>query len=103
MTAFEGFETTYTNCPSGARVFSYTKKNDASDSSLPVLVLLHGYPQNSLMFKHFVNEVPSKWRVLVPDLPGYVNLFFVSMTRIYVCVYMGLPSLTHILSTVYMP
>ena len=65
----EDYRSTYTDCPSGARVFSYYKLNEDTDSSIPVIVLLHGYPQNSLMYKNFVNEIPKKWRVLVPDLP----------------------------------
>lgn len=65
--AFEGFQETYTDTPSGARVFAYLRKGD---DKLPVLVLLHGYPQNSLLFKKFVKEIPAQWPLLVPDLPG---------------------------------
>jgi len=67
-----GFETAYTDCPSGARVFSYYRFNKSNSASqLPLLVLLHGYPQNNLMWKNFVQEIPKQWDVLVPDLPGY--------------------------------
>ena len=71
---YPGFETAYTDCPSGARVFSYRRDGELArtDSTLPVLVLLHGYPQNSLMYKQFIDEIPRKWRLLIPDLPGYV-------------------------------
>ncbi|KAI5120486.1 hypothetical protein M0805_006506 [Coniferiporia weirii] len=72
-TAFPGFTTAYTDCPSGARVFAYYRSGADTDAALPVLVLLHGYPQNALKYKHFVREVPPHWRVLVPDLPGYGN------------------------------
>ncbi|KAL5532825.1 hypothetical protein ACEPAF_4599 [Sanghuangporus sanghuang] len=73
MSSFKEYESTHTDCPSGARIFSYHKEYQETDSSLPVLVLLHGYPQNNLLFKDFVDEIPKKWRVLVPDLPGYGN------------------------------
>lgn len=64
---FEGFETTYSNTPSGACVFAYVRRGDAK---LPVLVLMHGYAQNALKFKKFVKEIPPQWPLLVPDLPG---------------------------------
>lgn len=64
---FEGLETTYTETRSGAHIFAHVKK---TDSELPVLVLLHGFPQNSLIFKEFVKEIPPQWPFLVPDLPG---------------------------------
>ncbi|TDL24946.1 alpha/beta-hydrolase [Rickenella mellea] len=72
--AFEGFQSGNTECPSGAVVFSYRRfDSTAAAKSRPLLVLLHGYPQNSLMWKDFVNEIPDEWEVLIPDLPGYGN------------------------------
>lgn len=65
---FDGFSTVYTDVPSGARIFAYIRT--AGDANLPVLVLLHGFPQNSLMWKHFVDLLPKNWRVFAPDLPG---------------------------------
>lgn len=64
---FEGFETTYSNTPSGACVFAYVRRGVAK---LPVLVLMHGYAQNALKFKNFVKEIPPQWPLLIPDLPG---------------------------------
>lgn len=66
--AFPGFDQVYVDCPSGARVFTYRKAG--TDAKLPVLVLIHGYPQNSLKYKEFVKEIPSEYTILVPDLPG---------------------------------
>ena len=68
--ALEGFESAYTDCPSGGRIFAFIRRGGAENGALPVLVLLHGYPQNSLMYKHFVDEIPGEWPLLVPDLPG---------------------------------
>ncbi|KAH8117045.1 alpha/beta-hydrolase [Phellopilus nigrolimitatus] len=73
MASFPDFHDVYTDCPSGARVFSRLRASPDSQANLPVLVLLHGYPQTGLLFKYFVNEIPARWRVLVPDLPGYGN------------------------------
>lgn len=70
VSALESLEAVYTDCPSGARIFSYCRRGRGLNEALPILVLLHGYPQNNLMYKQFVNEVPGRWRLLVPDLPG---------------------------------
>jgi len=71
--SFQGFQTAYAECPSGAKVYAYHKlvPQQNASSVLPVIVLLHGYPQNSLMYKTFVDVIPSNWSVIVPDLPGY--------------------------------
>lgn len=79
---FDGFETTYTDTPSGARVFAYVRKGD---SKLPVLVLLHGYPQNALKYKEFVKEIPTQWPLLVPDLPGWVHTAFQQFLQYSLC------------------
>lgn len=64
----EGFEPLYTDVQSGARIFSYVRT--AGDAELPILILLHGFPQNALLWKHFVDLLPKSWRIIVPDLPG---------------------------------
>lgn len=67
---FDGYSIVHTDTPSGANVFSYLKNATPSTPIRPVLVLLHGYPQNNLMWKEFVKNLPSELDVLVPDLPG---------------------------------
>jgi hypothetical protein len=37
----------------------------------PVLVLLHGYPTSSHMFRHLIPLLASDFRVIAPDLPGF--------------------------------
>ncbi|KLO19231.1 alpha/beta-hydrolase [Schizopora paradoxa] len=72
--SFQGFQSSHTDCPSGAKIFAYhrlTSVPQQNAATKPVIVLLHGYPQNSLMYKKFVDEIPSNWDVIVPDLPGY--------------------------------
>ena len=63
-----GFDPVYTDVQSGARIFSYVRTS--GDTGLPVLILLHGFPQNALLWKHFVDLLPTTWRIIVPDLPG---------------------------------
>ena len=76
----ENFKSTYVDCPSKARIFAYYRTS-TGETRRPLLLLLHGYPQNSLMYKHFVEEIPGKWRVLVADLPGYATLFYLTDWR----------------------
>ena len=71
---FDGFRERHFACPSGATVFLYERAGSGSPikskQTLPILLLLHGYPQNHLMWKEYVKEIPDKWPVLVIDLPG---------------------------------
>lgn len=70
LSALESCETVYTDCPSGCRLFSFIRHDEGENGIMPVLVLLHGFPQNSLMYKNFIGEIPEKWHLLIPDLPG---------------------------------
>lgn len=40
-------------------------------SPRPLLVLLHGYPQTSFMWRHLIKLLPSDVPLFIPDLPGY--------------------------------
>ncbi|PIL22573.1 hypothetical protein GSI_15262 [Ganoderma sinense ZZ0214-1] len=40
-------------------------------SSLPVILLLHGFPSSSFQFRNLIPILATKYRVLAPDLPGY--------------------------------
>lgn len=42
-----------------------------TDIKKPVLVLLHGYPQSSFMWRHIVPLLPTDVPLFIPDLPGY--------------------------------
>lgn len=37
----------------------------------PVLLLLHGYPSSSHMFRDLIWRLADRYRVIAPDLPGY--------------------------------
>ncbi|GAA5994567.1 alpha/beta fold hydrolase [Rhodotorula paludigena] len=54
-----------------------TSSPDAAHSAAPVLVFLHGYPQNHTLWSpvlHWLDQhtdVVQRFRIVVPDLPGY--------------------------------
>lgn len=51
----------------GVKVFY----REAGPADGPVLLLLHGYPSSSHMFRHLIPLLASKFRVIAPDLPGF--------------------------------
>jgi pimeloyl-ACP methyl ester carboxylesterase len=44
---------------------------EAGPADAPVLLLLHGYPTSSHMFRHLMPRLASSFRVIAPDLPGF--------------------------------
>ena len=44
---------------------------EAGDSDAPVVLLLHGFPSSSHMFRNLIPELSSDYRVIAPDLPGF--------------------------------
>jgi pimeloyl-ACP methyl ester carboxylesterase len=44
---------------------------EAGPADGPVLLLLHGYPTSSHMFRHLMPRLASTFRVIAPDLPGF--------------------------------
>jgi pimeloyl-ACP methyl ester carboxylesterase len=51
----------------GVRVFYRA----AGDSSAPVILLLHGFPSSSFMFRELIPRLADNYRVIAPDLPGF--------------------------------
>ena len=51
----------------GVRVFYRA----AGDPSSPVVLLLHGFPTSSFMFRELIPRLASHHRVIAPDLPGF--------------------------------
>ena len=43
----------------------------AGDPSAPVLLLLHGFPTSSFMFRELIPRLADQYRVIAPDLPGF--------------------------------
>jgi pimeloyl-ACP methyl ester carboxylesterase len=43
----------------------------AGDPSAPVLLLLHGFPTSSFMFRELIPRLADQFRIIAPDLPGF--------------------------------
>jgi pimeloyl-ACP methyl ester carboxylesterase len=43
----------------------------AGDPNSPVILLLHGFPASSFMFRELIPRLASEYRVIAPDLPGF--------------------------------
>ena len=51
----------------GVRIFYRA----AGDTTAPVVLLLHGFPASSFMFRELIPRLASDYRVIAPDLPGF--------------------------------
>ena len=51
----------------GVRVFYRA----AGDANAPVVLLLHGFPASSFMFRELIPRLANDYRVIAPDLPGF--------------------------------
>ncbi len=51
----------------GIRVFY----RSAGDAAAPVVLLLHGFPASSFMFRELIPRLADRYRVIAPDLPGF--------------------------------
>ena len=58
---------TVTLTPSSLRLYVY----DAGVSELPVAVLLHGLGDEADTWRHIVEQLSARYRVVAPDLPGF--------------------------------
>ena len=46
---------------------------EAGDKNKPTLILLHGFPTSSHMFRTLIPELADDYHVIAPDYPGYGN------------------------------
>src|SRR5687767_13399006 len=44
---------------------------EAGNSGAPAILLLHGFPSASHMFRDLIPELSRQYRVIAPDLPGF--------------------------------
>ena len=51
----------------GVRVFY----RSAGDPDAPAILLLHGFPASSFMFRELIPRLANDYRVIAPDLPGF--------------------------------
>jgi pimeloyl-ACP methyl ester carboxylesterase len=43
----------------------------AGEPNAPVVLLLHGFPSSSFMFRELISHLANEYRVIAPDLPGF--------------------------------
>jgi pimeloyl-ACP methyl ester carboxylesterase len=43
----------------------------AGDPAAPTVLLLHGFPSSSFMFRDLIPRLANRYRVIAPDLPGF--------------------------------
>ncbi|KEP55379.1 alpha/beta hydrolase [Rhizoctonia solani 123E] len=68
----DDFEEFTWNTRSGASVYCKYRISPSPEAARrPTLLLIHGYPQNHLMWKEFVKGLPDDFHLVAPDLPGY--------------------------------
>jgi len=46
---------------------------EAGDPSKPLIVLLHGFPSSSHMYRDLMNDLKNDFHLLAPDYPGFGN------------------------------
>src|SRR5215831_3115623 len=44
---------------------------EAGDPGAPVVLLLHGFPASSFMFRELIPRLADHYRVIAPDMPGF--------------------------------
>jgi len=44
---------------------------EAGPEDAPVVLLLHGFPSSSFMFRDLMPRLADRWRVIAPDYPGF--------------------------------
>jgi pimeloyl-ACP methyl ester carboxylesterase len=44
---------------------------EAGDPALPVLLLLHGFPASSFMYRELIGRLAHRFHVIAPDYPGF--------------------------------
>src|SRR5882757_3159018 len=44
---------------------------EAGEKTAPAILLLHGFPTSSLMFRELIPRLARRYRVIAPDLPGF--------------------------------
>src|SRR5580700_1140984 len=63
-----GFVTHYRSTPvDGVSIFY----REAGPADGPVVLLLHGFPSSSHMFRELIPRLATRYRVIAPDLPGF--------------------------------
>jgi len=51
----------------GMRIFY----REAGEAGAPILLLLHGFPASSFMFRDLIARLSGRFRIVAPDYPGF--------------------------------
>ncbi|MBT1449431.1 alpha/beta hydrolase [Glaciecola sp. XM2] len=46
-------------------------EEDGKASSKPIMIMLHGFPENSWSWEHYIEAMSGHYSIFAPDLPGY--------------------------------
>ena len=46
---------------------------EAGDASKPTILLLHGFPSSSHMYRNLIDELSDQYHLIAPDYPGFGN------------------------------
>lgn len=80
LAAFAGFATAQRGPQASAPIVSYSTVDidgldifyrEAGDRSKPTILLLHGFPTSSQMFRNLIPALADKYHVIAPDYPGF--------------------------------
>lgn len=80
IAAFAGFATAQRGPQASAPVVSYNTVDidgldifyrEAGERSKPTILLLHGFPTSSQMFRNLIPALADKYHVIAPDYPGF--------------------------------
>ncbi len=44
---------------------------EAGSKDAPVILLMHGFPSSSFMFRNLINELKDRYHIIAPDYPGF--------------------------------
>ena len=55
---------------------------EAGSADAPTILLLHGFPTSSHMFRNLIPSLADKFHLVAPDYPGYGNSFDAKSRRV---------------------
>jgi pimeloyl-ACP methyl ester carboxylesterase len=64
----------------GRRIF-YREARPAGSAQAPTIVLLHGTPASSHMYRNLIPALADRYRVIAPDYPGFGHSELIDATR----------------------
>jgi len=69
-TAFDNLSTPIIPARNGVKLFARVR-GGAPTKTHPLIVMIHGYPQSSHMYRYVGSSIPEEFPLFIPDIPGY--------------------------------